>query len=222
MRIYDPDLKKNCNDNNGAARSLTPLIPLESETLKTASSASGSWIANIHNRPFHRYSSLTRRRPDDYWAPCYKVGSQLEQAKFYVEGKDHAPDNAQSYRRRRCVRRPSVAADGATVGNGSDPKPDPADVQHFLQAFEKQLGRCWKTPDGAGADAPSAIVRFKLKQDGSLAGEPVLARSHSDPSGAVGKSALAAVKRCQPFRLPPNLYKFWENVEVNFVGNGPI
>jgi hypothetical protein len=115
----------------------------------------------------------------------------------------------------------AAAADAGSVRNGSDPKPDPADVQYMLQAFKKQLGRCWKTTDGAGADVPSATVKFGLKHDGSLAGEPVLTRSHADPSGAVAKSALAAVKRCQPFRLAPNLYVFWEDVEVNFVGNGP-
>jgi hypothetical protein len=79
----------------------------------------------------------------------------------------------------------------------------------------------WPRTD-AGADAPSAIVKFKLKQDGSLAGEPVVVGSHADPSQAVAKTALAAVKRCQPFRLPPNLYEFWKEVEINFVANAPI
>jgi TPR repeat protein len=123
----------------------------------------------------------------------------------------------------------------ASARNGSDfwaysvrndsPKLDSADLRYLLQVLRKQLYGCWNRPagvSGAGADAPSAIVRFKLKQDGSLAGEPVVVGSHADPSQAVAKTALAAVKRCQPLRLPPNLYEFWKEVEINFVANAPI
>jgi len=112
----------------------------------------------------------------------------------------------------------------AQVRNDS-PKLDSADLRYLLQVLRKQLYGCWNRPagvSGAGADAPSAIVRFKLKQDGSLAGEPMVVGSHADPSQAVAKTALAAVKRCQPLRLPPNLYEFWKEVEVNFVANAPI
>jgi hypothetical protein len=106
-----------------------------------------------------------------------------------------------------------------------DPKLDSADLRYLLQVLRKQLYGCWNRPagvSGAGADAPSAIVRFRLKQDGTLAGEPVVVGSHADPSQAVAKTALAAVKRCQPLRLPPNLYEFWTEVEVNFIANAPI
>ena len=105
------------------------------------------------------------------------------------------------------------------------PKLDSADLQDVMQVLRKQIYVCWKPPagvSGAGADAPTAIVKFKLKQDGSLVGEPVVVGSHADPSQAVAKTALAAVKRCQPFRLPPNRYEFWKEVEINFVANAPI
>ena len=133
----------------------------------------------------------------------------------------------------------TAAADAAPPSNagarnGSDfwaysvrndsPKLDSADLRYLLQALRKQLYGCWKRSagvSGAGADAPGAVVRFKLKQDGSLAGEPVVVGSQADPSHAVAKSALAAVKRCQPLKLPPNLYEFWEEVEVNFVASAP-
>jgi len=123
----------------------------------------------------------------------------------------------------------------ASARNGSDfwaysvrndsAKLDSADLRYLLQVLRKQLYGCWNRPagvSGADADAPSATVRFKLKQDGSLAGEPMVVGSHADPSQAVAKTALAAVKRCQPLRLPPNLYEFWKEVEINFVANAPI
>jgi hypothetical protein len=50
-------------------------------------------------------------------------------------------------------------------------KLDPADLRYLLQVLRKQLPRCWNWPapvSGADADVPSATVRFKLKQDGSL------------------------------------------------------
>ena len=107
----------------------------------------------------------------------------------------------------------------------SRPKVDPADLRYLLQALRNQISRCWNWSapvSGADAEVPSASVRFKLKQDGSLAGEPVVVRSHADPSQAVAKTALAAVKRCQPFKLPPNQYEFWQEVQVNFVTNAPM
>jgi TonB family protein len=103
-------------------------------------------------------------------------------------------------------------------------KLDSTDPRYLVPVLRKQLYGCWNRPPGVsgiGADAPSAIVRFKLKRDGSLAGAPVVVGSHADPSQAVAKTALAAVRRCQPFSLPPNLYEFWEEVEVNFVTNAP-
>jgi hypothetical protein len=112
----------------------------------------------------------------------------------------------------------------AQVRNDS-PKLDSADLRYLLQVLKKQIGGCWNPPpavSGAGADAPSAIVKFKLKQDGSLAGEPVVVGSHADPSQVVAKTALAAVKRCQPFRLPPNLYEFWKEMEIDFVAHAPM
>src|SRR5215470_8918262 len=40
-----------------------------------------------------------------------------------------------------------------------------------------------------------------LNQDGSLAGEPILVNSGSSPSQAAARSALLAIRRCQPFKL---------------------
>jgi TonB family protein len=106
----------------------------------------------------------------------------------------------------------------------SHPKLDSANVRHMVQALKQQLHPCWQRPPGvtgAGADAPRAVVRFTLNPDGSLASEPVVVGSYRDPSRVVAKAALAAVKRCQPFRLPPNLYQFWQDVEANMVADDP-
>jgi hypothetical protein len=60
------------------------------------------------------------------------------------------------------------------------------------------------------------MIRITLNQDGSLAGEPVLVNSGSGPSQAAAGSALLAIRRCQPFKLPPAKYNLWKDVEIRF------
>jgi colicin import membrane protein len=55
-----------------------------------------------------------------------------------------------------------------------------------------------------------------LNQDGSLAGEPVLVNSGSSPSQAAASSTLLAIRRCQPFKLPPAKYDLWKEVKIMF------
>jgi len=60
------------------------------------------------------------------------------------------------------------------------------------------------------------IVRITLNQDGSLSGEPVLVNFGSGPSQAAAASALLAVGRCQPFKLPLAKYDLWKEMEIMF------
>jgi TonB family protein len=100
-------------------------------------------------------------------------------------------------------------------------KLDPASPQYVARALMIQVHACWHLPAGLkearpSDEAPNAVVRFKLNRDGTLDGEPVLVSTQADPSRAVARSALAAVKRCQPLRLPPDRYEIWQEVEVTF------
>ena len=71
---------------------------------------------------------------------------------------------------------------------------------------------------GSGNVVPS--VRMKLNTDGSLAAQPGVINSSSDPLFRVAAdSALTATRRCAPLRIPAQFasyYDDWRDVVVNF------
>src|SRR5215472_9872594 len=88
-----------------------------------------------------------------------------------------------------------------------------------LQAMLKaQLTSCWNPPVGV-REAKDLIVKvgFSLNRDGSLSGAPIVLNRGSNPLFRVAaESAVRAVLSCQPLRLPPSRYEWWQQVEVNF------
>ncbi|MEQ9143513.1 MAG: cell envelope integrity protein TolA [Parvibaculaceae bacterium] len=90
-----------------------------------------------------------------------------------------------------------------------------------IDAFKVQMRRCWSVPAGA-ANAESLVVQIKvyLRPDGSLAQPPQLinsARYNSDSYfRAAADSAMRAIRRCAPFRMPPDKYASWQEIDLNF------
>jgi colicin import membrane protein len=105
-----------------------------------------------------------------------------------------------------------TASLGATTGNA------PTLTQTEIDALRAQIQQCWNPPAGA-AEAKELIVtvRLLLKQDGTLSGEPILLNRSGAPYFQVAaESALRAIRRCQPYRLPIAKYDVWKDVEVTF------
>jgi colicin import membrane protein len=70
---------------------------------------------------------------------------------------------------------------------------------------------------GGGIDTPVVSVRFQLRQDGSLVGEPVLVNPQSSPLyNLAADASIRAVKQCAPFQLPPDKYGAWSTVTWQF------
>jgi hypothetical protein len=89
-----------------------------------------------------------------------------------------------------------------------------ADAEQVVALLHRQLYACWTPPAGANV---IATVRFTLNRDGSLSGVPTLVKTTPGAqSQAVAESALLAVRRCAPFKLPAAKYELWEDVEVHF------
>ena len=64
------------------------------------------------------------------------------------------------------------------------------------------------------------VVHFALNKDGSVSGEPsVVNRGSTALFQIAAESAMRAVRRCQPFRLPASKYEAWRDVEVKFDPN---
>jgi outer membrane biosynthesis protein TonB len=87
-----------------------------------------------------------------------------------------------------------------------------------IDALRRQIQACWAVPAGA-ADVKemTVTIRLMLKQDGSLAAEPALMNRGSGSFFQVyAESALRAIRRCQPYRMPIAKYELWKDVEVSF------
>lgn len=89
-----------------------------------------------------------------------------------------------------------------------------------IDAFRAQMQRCWSVPAGAAnADDLAVSIRVGLARDGSIAYGPyVIDKSRiSDPYfRAAAESVLRAIRRCQPFQMPPEKYNRWRELELNF------
>jgi len=93
--------------------------------------------------------------------------------------------------------------------------------QSAIDALRAQLMGCWNPPVGASGDNNLVVnLHFKLNRDGSISGEPTVV-NHSAHAlfQIVADSAVKAVRRCQPFRLPASKYEAWRDVEVKFDPN---
>jgi TonB C terminal len=88
------------------------------------------------------------------------------------------------------------------------------ELERDVTALYNRLQACWNPASGSD---PAVTVILKLKQNGTLDGEPrVVPGSGAAPQDAAIKRALEAVKRCQPFRLSPGTYEGWKEIQVTF------
>ncbi len=89
-----------------------------------------------------------------------------------------------------------------------------------IDAFRAQMRRCWNPPSGAlNAEDLIVQVRVSLAPNGMiLAGPRVMNRTQlGDPFfRAAAESVLRAIRRCQPFEMPPEKYAAWRDIELKF------
>lgn len=84
--------------------------------------------------------------------------------------------------------------------------------------INSQLGPCSTMPGGGGGtDTPPVTVRWRLKRDGSLDGEPQVVSAPDTPLGRIAAdAAVRAIKKCSPLRLPPDMYAGWSTINWYF------
>lgn len=76
-----------------------------------------------------------------------------------------------------------------------------------------QLTKHWRLPaGGGGTQTPIVAVRWTLKPDGTLDGEPQVLSPQNNPMFQVAaEAAVRAIKAAQPFKLPPEKYANWRD-----------
>ena len=90
-----------------------------------------------------------------------------------------------------------------------------------LDALRMQIERCWIVQAGARYAEDLAVkVRVYLKSDGSLQRDPKIVddtRMGEDPFfRAAAESAIRAILKCAPFKMPAEKYNLWREMELTF------
>ena len=109
---------------------------------------------------------------------------------------------------------------GPTAGErqGNDTVLSAREADMLLGMLISQLKPCAKMPGGGGGtDTPPVNVEFRLRQDGTVEGEPVIVDRQNTPLYNIAADAtIRAIKQCAPFQLPPDKYGAWSKVSLTF------
>jgi len=100
---------------------------------------------------------------------------------------------------------------------------DPRAAETLAQAIRAQVAPCWNPPIG-GADVRrmTVVLRADFDRDGMVIGRPSVVSQTGGTAGnaayarAFADTAVRAVLRCSPLKLPPKLFDLWKSVEINF------
>jgi colicin import membrane protein len=122
--------------------------------------------------------------------------------------------------------RPSVPLDeqakakGPVLGapEGRDRKLSASEEGMLTSIIRSRLRGCWRLPaGGGGSDTPVVTLKWRLKPDGSLDGDPQVQQERGDPLFRIAaEAAMRAVQQCSPFPLPPDKYGHWKNITWEF------
>jgi colicin import membrane protein len=94
-----------------------------------------------------------------------------------------------------------------------------SEIDAITGRLREHLKGCWDVPAGlADARELFVMVRFQLKRDGTLSGDPVVTNRVTHPAFQVAaESAVRAVAKCTPYTfLPAAKYDLWSDLEVRF------
>ena len=92
----------------------------------------------------------------------------------------------------------------------------------LLQGIVRAIKPHWQPPSGPDVDQIVSKVRFRLNQDGSLAGRPqIVGQSgvnaiNRTQAGRHGEQAIRAIQLAAPFDLPDRYYAAWKTVTLDF------
>jgi colicin import membrane protein len=104
--------------------------------------------------------------------------------------------------------------------NASAAKMSPSLSDALSGLLMEQYKACWSYLPLSNGPKYVPWIRVAYRPDGSLSGEPVLTNPPSDPvSRALADSAMRAVRRCNPLKIPARFqpyYEQWKDWKVGF------
>ncbi len=85
-------------------------------------------------------------------------------------------------------------------------------------SLNQQISYCWRgIEDLPKEDQIVVTMNVSLAKDGTVIGDPELVSPASRPIGRAGVPvdlALRAVRKCAPYKLPPQDYDYWKDIQV--------
>ena len=88
-----------------------------------------------------------------------------------------------------------------------------------IDAFRAQIRACWSVPAGA-KNAENLLVRVRVQLDpsGRPIAKKIINRAQLTDSFflSAAESVLRAIERCQPYKMPPEKFESWREMELNF------
>lgn len=105
----------------------------------------------------------------------------------------------------------------ASLGTQSG-RPAAALTLSEMDALRAQMQRCWNPPIGlAGGEELVIAVQIRLTPDGGVESITEIGAVGVGPLYDVAADAARrAVIQCQPYKLPPQKYEVWKDVQVTF------
>ena len=112
-----------------------------------------------------------------------------------------------------------TASLGSATATGQ--KLNPSQKDQLGNLIKDQLAQCWSPPAGVtDGGTLKPVVRVSLMPDGTVTGSPTVVNDQSSPAfRAMADSALRAVRKCSPFKIPAQFapfYNDWKDWTVTF------
>lgn len=121
------------------------------------------------------------------------------------------------------------AARSTEISNTSSAGSDTGSAKKLTVALRDQLAgmirdqlqRCWSPPAWVtGAEQLRPVIRIRLNETGGLSEQPIVVSPSSETAmRAMEESALRAVQRCSPIKIPQQFQTFysdWKEIVITF------
>lgn len=123
----------------------------------------------------------------------------------------------------RKIRAPDDFAKSIELSVPKSAKLDGRATASLAAAIRAQIAPCWNPPIG-GSDVRkmTVVLAIQLTRDGRVVGQPSLVSQTGASAGNAGyakafaDTAVRAVLRCAPLKLPADMYDAWKAFELNF------
>ena len=120
------------------------------------------------------------------------------------------------------VRDPDAFAKSITMSIPKSARLDARATASLVAAIRAQIAPCWNPPiGGAGVGKMTVLLSIQLGRDGSVLGRPTVlgvtgGGSNAGYAKAFADTAVRAVLRCAPLKLPADQFEAWKAFELNF------